>query len=78
MRIEVVDACGQAELSRMEHRLTTRGYTLVDGKLVAGTYTWHPSDGAPGWQEWMYEITIALKEGDELSDLFEGILVRQG
>jgi hypothetical protein len=76
MRTESIDVGGQAALSRLEGRLRERGYQLAYGPLEPGLYTWHPFDVMPGWAEWIYEVTVALREGDELATLIEGLFER--
>jgi hypothetical protein len=76
MRTDTIDVCGQAALSQLEGRLRERGYQISDGSLAPGLYTWHPFDVAPGWAEWIYGVTVALRDGDELKVLIEGLFER--
>jgi hypothetical protein len=72
-RIEYVNAIGQAGLSTVTALLNERGYKLVDARPNTGEYCYYPSDGAPGWQEWMYEVAIGMRDGDELKVIFRGV-----
>lgn len=54
-------------------RLNGLGYKFVDARPGTGEYCYYPSDGAPGWQEWMYEVVIGMREGDEVKVMFEGV-----
>jgi hypothetical protein len=76
MRTASIDVGGQAALSQLEGRLRARGYELADGPLQPGLYTWHPFDVMPGWAEWIYGVTVALRDGDELAVLIEGLFER--
>lgn len=73
MRIEHADVCGHTALCEVESRLRARGYRLTDGPLEPGLYSWHPSDGAPGWTEWTYALSVAMLDTDELRVLLAGI-----
>jgi hypothetical protein len=73
MRTDWVDVCGQTALSQIERRLNERGYRLSDGQLATGLYTWHVTDAAPGWTESIYMVTVALRDGDEIQALIEGL-----
>jgi hypothetical protein len=73
MRTDWIDVCGQTALSQLEGRLRERGYQLAYGPLVTGLYTWHTTDAAPGWAESIYMVTVALRDGDELQALIEGL-----
>ena len=72
--IQHFDVIGQATLSQVESRLRERGYRPTDGQLVGpGLYSWYHSDGAPGWSDWTYTVSVAVRDGDELRVLLEGL-----
>jgi hypothetical protein len=73
VRTDWVDVCGETALSRIERRLNERGYQLAYGPLEVGQYVWHVTDAAPGWMESIYMVTVALRDGDELQALIEGV-----
>lgn len=71
MSIETFDICGTAALDQVEAYLRTQGY--VPGPCHnPGEFTAHPSDGAPGWADWMYEMSISLLPGHSLALLMQG------
>lgn len=73
MRTDWIDVCGQVALSQVETRLGERGYQLTYGLLAPGLYSWHVTDAAPGWTESIYMVTVALRDGDEIQALIEGL-----
>jgi hypothetical protein len=70
---EYINACGEAGLSTVMNRLNAHGYKFVDARPGVGEYCYYPSDGAPGWQEWMYEVVVGMREGDVLNEMFKGV-----
>jgi hypothetical protein len=73
VRTDWIDVCGQTALSQIERRLNERGYQLAHGVLAEGLFTWHVTDAAPGWTESIYMVTVALRDGDEIQALIEGL-----
>lgn len=73
MRTDWIDVCGQTALSQIERRLNERGYQLANDRFATGFYTWHVTDAAPGWTESIYMVTVALRDGDEIQALIEGL-----
>ena len=73
MRIEYADVCGSVALSQCEERLRARGYREVEDRMETGRYSYHHSDGAPGWSDWTYSLAVALREGDVLAEILKGI-----
>lgn len=69
MKIDYFDVCGTPALQQVEARLEAAGYKQTWARLGEGQFSSSPSDGAPGWSDWMYEVAIVLKEGDTLEDL---------
>lgn len=74
MRIEYADVIGSVALSQCKSRLQARGYKEAEGRLdEPGLYSWHNSDGAPGWGDWTYSLAVAMREGDVLAEILRGI-----
>jgi hypothetical protein len=73
LRTDWIDVCGQTALSQVERRLNERGYQLAYDGLATGKYVWSVTDAAPGWTESIYMVTVALRDGDELQALIEGL-----
>jgi hypothetical protein len=73
MRIEYADVCGSVALSQCQERLRALGYREADGQLETGLFSSHASDAAPGWGDWTYCLAVALREGDVLAQMLQGI-----
>lgn len=54
-----LDVCGTPSLRRIQGILHALGYREAHPIASPGDYSYIHTDGAPGWQDWMYEVTLA-------------------
>jgi hypothetical protein len=67
--IKIIDACGRADLKNSAAILVENGYE--EGELTQeGRFSWMAIDGAPGWADWWYEISIVELPDKPLDRLF--------